>query len=528
MDTGPTTIPKIEYERPISDDTPPTPAPFQTINIDSEVVIPDSSILNPFPLYIQFTQIFYKVKQRIILDLKTQFEIGPGEILAIIGSSGAGKSSLLNVLAGRYPRYQGDVTYNGVKLTKSIKRIIGYVTQDDILLKNLTVEESLLFTALLRLSDQPRKRVEEKLIELGINHCKKQRIGSHGEKNVISGGERKRTSVAVELLTNPSVIFLDEPTSGLDSKTALNLMDTLVDLAKFHRTVVLTIHQPRSDIFNRFDKLMILSKGKIIYFGARDNALQYFATFGCLCPSYFNPGDFLIDQISESDDKTDRLLAAYEKCEKPPLISRISDVHASAPYSAGYLYQVWILFRRSFLCFIRDKSVCLARILQAIAMALLVGLIYLGGVTGQRAIQNLTGALFFIMIQQGMSPLFTTLTVFQSEKNVLYKEYESKQYSISAYFIGKSLAEVPMYMIAPAIFGTIVYFMVGFQATAAKFFIFLLIIVLTALSSNSLGLIILTIHHDNVDSILWFLPECSNDPGLLYVDFLYFVFSIRF
>jgi hypothetical protein len=354
---------------------------------------------------------------------------------------------------------------------------------------------------------------------------------------VISGGERKRTSVAVELLTNPSVIFLDEPTSGLDSKTALNLMDTLVDLAKFHRTVVLTIHQPRSDIFNRFDKLMILSKGKIIYFGARDNALQYFATFGCLCPSYFNPGDFLIDQISESDDKTDRLLAAYEKCEKPPLISRISDVHASAPYSAGYLYQVWILFRRSFLCFIRDKSVCLARILQAIAMALLVGLIYLGGVTGQRAIQNLTGALFFIMIQQGMSPLFTTLTVFQSEKNVLYKEYESKQYSISAYFIGKSLAEVPMYMIAPAIFGTIgwissdgckiLYFSIDHRFDCSE---------LEFVGSDHFSSFTifgdcdthLTIHHDNVDSILWFLPECSNDPGLLYVDFLYFVFSIRF
>ena len=176
-----------------------------------------------------------------------------------------------------------------------------YVQQDDILFQTMTVRECLEFAAKLKLPGayaDKIARVNELIMELKLNKCQYTRIGGPLVKGV-SGGERKRTSIGVELITDPSLIFLDEPTTGLDSFTATSVMETLGDLArKDGRTVISTIHQPNSDIFEMFDRLMLLARGKIIYFNKASLAVDYFAGIGHQCPDLSNPADYFMTMMS--------------------------------------------------------------------------------------------------------------------------------------------------------------------------------------------------------------------------------------
>ncbi|KAM9914385.1 hypothetical protein OXX69_000683 [Metschnikowia pulcherrima] len=227
----------------------------------------------------------------------------PGQCLAIMGGSGAGKTTLLDILAAKNKRgtVEGDVYVNGQVLAPSAyKKIVGFVDQEDHLIPTLTVYETVLNSALLRL---PRSmsfnakvsRVTEVLNELRILGIKDRVIGSNFDRG-ISGGEKRRVSIACELVTSPSILFLDEPTSGLDAYNAKNVVDSLVKLAKdFERTIVFTIHQPRSNIVSLFDKLTLLSEGDLIYSGDMINCNDYFGKNGYQCPLGYNIADYLID-----------------------------------------------------------------------------------------------------------------------------------------------------------------------------------------------------------------------------------------
>lgn len=149
------------------------------------------------------------------------------------------------------------------------------------------------------------KRVDQIISELRLSKCQNTKIGGPLVKGV-SGGERKRTSIGVELITDPSLIFLDEPTTGLDSFTATSVMETLKELASQGRTIVQTIHQPNSDIFEMFDRLMLLARGKIIYFNEARLAVDYFAGINYRCPELSNPADYFMGIMSiESIEKPD-------------------------------------------------------------------------------------------------------------------------------------------------------------------------------------------------------------------------------
>lgn len=191
---------------------------------------------------------------------------------------------------------------------RNFSALSAYVQQDDILFQTMTVRECLEFAAKLKLQgtyDDKIRRVEEIIKELRLNKCQNTKIGGPLIKGV-SGGERKRTSIGVELITDPQLIFLDEPTTGLDSFTATSVMETLRDLAMTGRTVVSTIHQPNSDIFEMFDRLMLMAKGKIIYFNEARLSVDYFASIGQRCPELSNPADFFMSMMSiESIDEED-------------------------------------------------------------------------------------------------------------------------------------------------------------------------------------------------------------------------------
>jgi len=239
--------------------------------------------------------------------------------MAIMGASGAGKSTFLDILARKGKRgiVSGTTLVNGREVTnEEFRNVIGFVDQEDTLMSTLTVYETVLYSALLRLpremSIEAKKfRTLETLNELGILGIKDSRIGDSGQcllliasggfrtkhcigHRSISGGEKRRVSIACELVTSPSILFLDEPTSGLDAFNALSVVASLVSLARnYNRTVIFTIHQPRSNIVALFDQLLVLAAGKLVYSGEFAKCQPYFTSIDKPCPPGFNIADYL-------------------------------------------------------------------------------------------------------------------------------------------------------------------------------------------------------------------------------------------
>ena len=256
------------------------------------------------PASLQFENVSYHLNGKQILSGIQGISL-PGQLMAIMGASGAGKTTFLDILARKNKRgvTEGNFYVNGEKvLDDEYRSVIGFVDQDDTMLPTLTVHETILTSALLRLprdmsTSTKEQRVYEVEKQLGIYHIKDQLIGSEeGSGRGISGGEKRRVGIACELVTSPSILFLDEPTSGLDAFNAFNVVECLVSLAKdYNRTVIFTIHQPRSNIVALFDHLILLAKGRTVYSGPFSNCQEYFDHIGYPCPSGFNIADYLVD-----------------------------------------------------------------------------------------------------------------------------------------------------------------------------------------------------------------------------------------
>ncbi|KAJ1980388.1 (ABC) transporter [Dimargaris verticillata] len=251
---------------------------------------------------LSFQGIGYGINGQVLLDGVTGIA-KPGQVMAVMGASGAGKTTFLDILARRNKpgRVGGEVLVNGQTVGDTeFKRVVGFVDQEDTLMPTLTVYETILYSALLRLPRgmshaAKRARVIDTMRELDIMHIKDSRIGSTTARG-ISGGEKRRVSIACELVTSPSILFLDEPTSGLDAYNAYNVIECLVHLARtYHRTIVFTIHQPRSNIFALFDQLVLLAEGRMVYSGSARHCQTYFEQVGHPCPPGFNIADFVVD-----------------------------------------------------------------------------------------------------------------------------------------------------------------------------------------------------------------------------------------
>lgn len=265
------------------------------------------------PASLQFENVSYNLNGKQILT-SLQGVAHPGEITAIMGASGAGKTTFLDILARKNKRGEvgGDFFVNGEKVNDAdFKTVVGFVDQEDTMLPTLTVHETILNSALLRLPrDMTRASKEQRVTEvekqLGIYHIKDSLIGSEeGKGRGISGGEKRRVGIACELVTSPSILFLDEPTSGLDAYNAFNVIECLVTLAKdFKRTVIFTIHQPRSNIVALFDRLILLAQGRPVYSGPFGLCQDYFDRLGYPCPPGFNIADFLVDLTMHAGSAT--------------------------------------------------------------------------------------------------------------------------------------------------------------------------------------------------------------------------------
>ncbi|EST07662.1 ABC-2 type transporter [Kalmanozyma brasiliensis GHG001] len=262
------------------------------------------------PAALHWENVGYRIGSKALLDGITG-SVKQGEVMAIVGASGAGKTTFLDILARREKRgtTSGTVLINGRKMSnQEYKRVVGFVDQEDLLMETLTVYETVLYSALLRLPrdmslEAKKFRTLETMQELGILGIRDSRIGGSAftaggskEGRGISGGEKRRVSIACELVTSPSILFCDEPTSGLDAYNAFNVVQSLVTLAKtYKRTVIFSIHQPRSNIVALFDKLLLLAEGRVVYSGPFNRCSDYFDQVGHPCPPGFNIADFLID-----------------------------------------------------------------------------------------------------------------------------------------------------------------------------------------------------------------------------------------
>lgn len=256
------------------------------------------------PAALYWDNVAYNLNGKEILS-NIQGASTPGQITAIMGASGAGKTTFLDILARKNKRgvVNGEFYVNGEKMSDDdFRSMIGFVDQEDTMLPTLTVHETILTSALLRLprdmsSAAKEQRVYEVEKQLGIGHIRDQIIGSEeGNGRGISGGEKRRVGIACELVTSPSILFLDEPTSGLDAYNAFNVVECLVTLAKtYNRTVIFTIHQPRSNIVALFDRLILLAGGKTVYSGPLSACQKYFDRIGYSCPPGFNIADYLVD-----------------------------------------------------------------------------------------------------------------------------------------------------------------------------------------------------------------------------------------
>ncbi|CAG8531383.1 9046_t:CDS:2 [Paraglomus occultum] len=430
-------------------------------------------------------------------------------LMAIMGQSGSGKTTLLNILAGRVTKgVTGSITINGEKPTKNSKRFIAYCTQDDTFYPLLTVRESLTYTALLRLPRSMTKaeklqQVENVIQLLHLTKCADTIIGSDHIRG-ISGGERKRVSIAAELLTDPSVILLDEPTSGLDSSLAFELVKILKEFTvKRGKTIIMVIHQPSSQVFEMFDKLLLMSDGKMVYFGDRADVVPYFAGVGYKCRENFNPADHILELLNEKESK-ERLIDAYasrvsddptgkqivhrhsrlvENQDKAQIFKPIKVEHR---WEATFKQQVLILTHRAFK---QRRPVMLSRLhgIETIILTTISCLIWFRLSMDETSINDRRGLIFFSCIFWSFTPLITAVTSFPLDRSLLNKERQSRSYRLSSYFIAKQIAEFPLVLVAPLFYTLLVYWIGNLVDDFGRFVAHMAITMITVLTAQGFG-----------------------------------------
>ena len=474
-----------------------------------------------------------EIQKRILNDLTGYFL--HNKFTAILGPSGAGKTSLLEVISGQSKSgtVTGKLYLNGNSVSiKKIKELSGFVFQDDVILKTMTVKEALYMSALLRLpkeisNEEKMERVENMINLLHLEKCQDTIVGDSLIKG-ISGGERKRLSVGMEIIMNPSIIFLDEPTSGLDTFTAYSLIKNLKDLTKSGRTVIATIHQPSSEILGLFDNVILLNQGQIIYQDEAKNLVKYFSQIGYQCPEYSNPSDYIfmnvfnstIDEENNIDinEKHNQIVEKYKETGMEEEIKKKSEElntnkkeisNNNQRYVPEFGLQLKFLLKRQLKNIIRDKAILRLKFGQAIGMGLIVGLTFLNipgrGDNIQVQIQDRNGSLFISCLSQIFLPVIGTLALFSIERPVIMREINSRYYGTLSYYLSKMIIEIPMQIIIALITITIIYWLCLFQKKFTKYISFIGIIELGGLCGLSLGISIATAAK-NINAALSFAP----------------------
>lgn len=438
----------------------------------------------------------------------------PGEMTAVIGPSGAGKTTLLNALAGFQTRsFQADLFVNGQPFKeRSFRKLSSYVTSGEDLLQHLTVRETVDAAAKLKLpSDVPYKKrsaLVSRILKLwGLDTCENRHV-----KN-LSTGQRKRVMLAQELVYSPPVLFLDEPTSGLDSSNALQCILTLKQFAQKGHTVTCSIHQPSSRIFQLFDRLYVLADGYCLYHGAVRDLLPTLTANGLQCPAFYNPADFLIEVASGEygDVKGDLVRYAerhsdvFSTSPAPKSLANGGD-HLNEPLAvlapllkqedhryvttAPCSVQMNVLLKRCYLSLIRNPMVFHLRLATHLLVGVCMGLLYYD--IGGRADSFFNNAtlVFFCAIFLTFTGMMPVVLSYPLEAAVFTRERNNSWYTLKAYYLSKSIVELPFQVAYPTLFVAIVYWMTSQPPEMNRFVMFSFLSILLTLVSHSLGMFI--------------------------------------
>lgn len=448
--------------------------------------------------------------RRLLLDDLSGYA-EPGRIMAIMGPSGSGKSTLLDSLAGRLAQnavLTGNILLNGKKKRLEYG-IVAYVTQEDTMLGTLTVRETIAYSANLRLPSSMSKEevndiVEGTLLEMGLQECADGIVGNWHLRG-ISGGEKKRLGIALEILTRPSLLFLDEPTSGLDSAAAFFVVQALRSIAHDGRTVISSIHQPSSEVFALFDDLFLLSGGQTVYFGESKRAAEFFAEAGFPCPRQRNPSDHFLRCINSDFDAVNMTLMSSQRENQKPIdpLSKFSTAEMRARLvgkykcseheakmkirmreisemeglsmttkkcgsQAKWWKQLSTLTRRSTVNMSRDLGYYWIRIIIYVLLSLCVGTVFINVGTSYSDIFARASCAGFI------SGFMTFMSIggfpsFIEEMKVFHKERLNGHYGIAVYTLSNFLSSFPFLALMSVASATIVFYMVKFETEFSRY-----------------------------------------------------------
>lgn len=422
--------------------------------------ISDSPAGRPNSLSVRLRDVVYKIKDRVILDLS--LDIPSGRVVAIMGASGCGKSTLLNLIAGRIKPTSGTVDVDANR--------IGYVMQQDILAETDTVEESLEFVAAVSGCGD----VDQVIEALDLSQIRQSVIGGNSRRGV-SGGEKKRVAIAQTLLTQPELILLDEPTSGLDSHTASSVVDCLVGLVGV--SVVMTIHQPSSDLFDKFGWLILLADAGVVYSGPPDEAIEWFSERGFRCPMYNNPADYFIRVLHESTT-----MLAIAPIDVPANVPRTATSRVATRSSLFIAVHASRFLRRMR----RDPYTAKYRLLQNFVISLIYGLFF----WQSKSNDSKLGALFYMVLYQGVIFSFmSAISSFPPEVNLVMREQLTSGYNLVGYIIAKTIMEFPLSLLCCILFTSVVNFMIDL-APVEKFPELVFVNLLGALVGQSWGYLV--------------------------------------
>ncbi|KAJ3692961.1 hypothetical protein LUZ60_012056 [Juncus effusus] len=451
---------------------------------------------------------------QVVLDGLTGYA-EPGTFTALMGPSGSGKSTLLDSLAGRLAAnafLSGTILLNGRKRKLSFGNA-AYVTQDDNLIGTLTVRETISYSAQLRLPDkmpwaEKKDLIEGTIVEMGLQDCADTAIGNWHLRG-LSGGEKRRVSIALEILMRPRLLFLDEPTSGLDSASAFFVTQTLRSLARDGRTVIASIHQPSSEVFELFDSLFLLSGGKTVFFGKASEAHELFVQAGFPCPARRSPSDHFLRCINSDFDKVKSTLKGsmkikYQKDDDPlekmtamESIRKLTDFYNRSQFGyaarqkveeisrskgtvldsggsqASFIKQAYTLTKRSFVNMSRDFGYYWLRLLVYISLALTIGTIYMNVGTGFTAIlARGSGASFIFGFVTFLS--IGGFPSFVEDMKVFQRERLNGHYGVFAYVLGNTFSAMPFLVLISVSSATICYFMMHLHPGLIHYVFFVL------------------------------------------------------
>uniref|UniRef100_A0A803MQI7 ABC transporter domain-containing protein n=1 Tax=Chenopodium quinoa TaxID=63459 RepID=A0A803MQI7_CHEQI len=477
---------------------------------------------------------------QLLQDVSGAFR--PGVLTALIGVTGAGKTTLMDVLAGKKTRgyVEGSIYVSGYpKNQETFARISGYCEQIDIHSPHLTVYESLLYSAWLRLSSNINQNTRMRFIEevmrlIELEPLRDAIVGLPGI-NGLSIEQRKRLTIAVELVANPSILFMDEPTSGLDARAAAIVMRTMKSIKNTGRTIVCTIHQPSVDIFEAFDELLLMKRGgQIIYSGPLgDNSyklIEYFEDIPGVPKNIdgYNPATWVLDITSPQEESKMGLDFAqiyaksqlYQMNEKiikefssPPQDSK--DLLFATKYSQSFLVQFQACFWKQHRSYWQNPSYTCVRLFMTVFMGALLGLIFWdkgGKFSKLQDLKNLLGIIYSAIVFLAASNALNVQAVFASERTVFYRERAAKMYSSLPFALAQLAIETIYLAIVNCIYALILYSMIGFEWTTMKFFYFYYFIFMCFTYHTLLGLMLvsLTPRHEFASIFMTFFATFWN------------------